>query len=142
MAYLAFTDSTGAATLNNGRTAPANRFKDWTPDAEPIHDIAIPPSTGLIQRWLYRTDYFASFEVDKLPTSMLSVAVRLKLHLLGGGSVTVETGDSSDTAYTCTLRPGTVPEIVFSDPARLRYSMRLSLKNSSAAAMTCTYTIR
>ena len=104
MAYIAFTDGTGAPTLNNGRTAPANRFKDWTPDAEPIHDVAVPPSTGAIQRWLYRTDYFASFEVDKLPTSMLAVAVRLKLHLMGGGSVTVETGDASDTAYTCTLK--------------------------------------
>ena len=142
MAYIAFTDGTGAATLSNGKTAPANRFRNWTPDAMPVESSVAALGTGAIHRWLYRTDYFARFEIDKLAPSTLATAIRLKLHLMGGGSVTVETGDSADNSYTCTLRPGTVPEIAFSDPQRLRYTMTLDLKNSAAAPMTCTYTIR
>ena len=142
MATIAFTDGTGAAILSNGKTAPANRFKNWTPDVEPIDDVEVVPGTAVIHYWTYRTDYCVAFEVDKLPASMHAIAVRLKLHLLRNGSVTVNTGDSSSTTYTATLRPGTVPEIVMSDPARLRWSMSLQLRNSSAAPMTCTYSIR
>lgn len=139
MASVTFTDATGAATLSNGWPAPANRFANWTPDAVPVGPRAVALGTGLTSQFQFRVDYLAAFEIDKLVSTDLSVAQRLKLHLLGGGQCTVATEDVSSNSYTCVLAPGTVPEITFSDRKRLRYSMRLAVKNTSAAHLLCQY---
>jgi hypothetical protein len=138
MASVTFNDG-ASATLSNGLTAPADRFGNWTPDLDLIGPSRAGLGTGTTFRWTHRTDYCAVFEIDKLPNSTLAVALRLKAHLLNGGTCTVTTGDADANVYTCRLRPGTVPEIQFSDRRRLRYSLALQLKNTAAAALLCRY---
>ena len=139
MASLAFTDGTGSATLSNGLSAPADRFANWTPDASPEGVRTPTLGEGITHQWLFRTDYLVALELPHIPASSLDVAVRLKLHLLGGGTCTVTTGDTSSRTYTARVAPGTTPEVVFSDRKRLRYTFRCALKNTSAAVMLCTY---
>jgi hypothetical protein len=138
---IAFTDGTGAATLTNGLTAPADRFGNWTPDIALIGPSEVATGTGVTSMWAFRTDYVVSFELDKLPASTQAVALRLKAHLLGGGTCTVTTGDTGGNTYTCRLRPGTSPTITFSDRKRLRYTLALELKNTSAAPLLCEYSL-
>lgn len=136
---IAFTDGTGAATLTNGKPAPASRFANWTPDVMSVGDREVTLADGITHEVRLRTDYLASFELPLIPAATLDIALRLKLWLLAGNTCTVNTGDTSTRNYTARLAPGTVPEIVFANPHRLWYTLRLTVKNTSAAAMLCTY---
>lgn len=139
MAQISFTDGVGAATLLNSRAFPHNRFANWTPDVEPVGPSEPTLADGVIVAFRHRTDYVASLEVDKVPASQLAIMVRLKLWLLDGGTVTVTTGDSANTTYTCRLCPGTVPEIQYSDRRRMEYTFAVRLKNTTDAPMGCAY---
>lgn len=95
-----------------------------------------------------RTDYGASFELRHIPIASVGgvrnveVADRLIAHLLGGGTCTVNTGDSGSASYTtCGLMPGTQPTLTQMNVATLEYSLSLSLINlaGSPAAMFCRY---
>jgi hypothetical protein len=136
---IAFTDGTGAATLTNGKTAPADRFANWTPDVVSVGDREVTLADGITHEEQLRVDYLAALELPLIPASSLGTALRLKLHLLAGNTCTVNTGDTSSRTYTARLAPGTVPEIVYADAHRLRYTFRCVLKNTSAAAMLCNY---
>lgn len=136
---IAFTDGTGAATLTNGKTAPADRFANWVPDVVSFGASESTLADGITHEVRLRTDYLASFELPLIPASSLDVAIRLKLWLLAGNTCTVNTGDTSARSYTARLAPGTVPEIVNADDRRLWYTLRLTVKNGSAAPMLCTY---
>lgn len=138
-AGISFTDGTGAATLSNGKTAPADRFANWTPDITPVGAHKATLADGITHEFTFRTDYIASLELPLIPASSLGTALRLKAHLLAGNTCTVTTADTSARTYTARLAPGTVPEIVYADPRRLRYTFRCVLKNTSAAAMLCSY---
>src|SRR5574338_1655414 len=138
VASITFNDG-ASATLSNGLSAPADRFANWTPDVESVGVRKATLGDGVTYEWRFRSDYIASLEIPHIPAPSLDVAIRLKLHLLGGGTCTVATGDTSSRTYTARLAPGTEPEITFSDRKRLRYTFRCVLKNTSAAAMLCTY---
>ena len=138
-AGITFTDGTGAATLSNGLAAPADRFSNWVPGVDPVGVHKPTLADGITHEFTFRTDYTVSLDLTKIPASSQSVMLRLKLHLLAGNTVTVTTADTASHSYTARLAPGTVPEIIFSEPARLRYTFRVTLKNTSAAAMLCTY---
>lgn len=139
---IAFTDATGSATLTNGLPSPGDRFTDWTPisqdeEGTPVYTLA----TGARQRWKYRTDYGASFSLDKIPVAELDVVMRLLRWLRTGGSVTVNTGDRIARSYTAKAFPGwTIPEgPAFSDHQMLTYTLALKLKNTASADMLCNY---
>jgi hypothetical protein len=66
--------------------------------------------------------------------------MRLIRHLLGGGVVTVTTGDTSSRTYTnCGIDPEATPALAFQDAQFLTYSLDLSVLNLSGADMLCTY---
>ncbi len=139
MASIAFTDPTGAATLTPFGTLP--NFQGWTPlPPRVIGPRSTALGTGIDDVFSFRTDYGASFGVAPLAPVQLTVATRLILHLLSGGSCTVTTSDVAARVYTCTLFPGSEPEIELVDALTMDYALRLTLRNSSAAAMLCDYT--
>jgi hypothetical protein len=145
---ITFTDTVGAATLKNGKAAPADRFANWVPMSRPVGDAAYRLSDGAMTRVLLRTDYGASFELRGIPIAtvggirLVEIADRLVLHLLKGGTCAVNTGDASSSAYaTCGLMPGSTPSLTQSRPDLLEYALSLSLINlaGSPVAMVCRY---
>lgn len=128
-----------AATLKSPVPAPGNRFRGWTPDRIPIGPVEFALGTGAPSQFEFRTDYIATFEIHNLRPSDLTIWGRLKAHLIGGGQVTVTTADSGGTTYTCKLAPGTVPELRQMDERMVEFAARLTLKNTSAAMMICSY---
>lgn len=143
MASITFNDGT-SSTLDNGLTsvggAVGSRFNGWTPRTIPIGPTATALGTGARTQFIFRTDYGASFTMDEIPNTSLSVALRLQRHLLSGGVVTVTTGDSASRTYTnCVIAPDGDVTLVLSNPAELLYSMSFSVINLSGAAMLCEY---
>jgi hypothetical protein len=144
MASVTFTDGTGTATLDNGTTAIAggvgSRFASWTPFTRRIGERAVALGTGVSYAFTFRIDYGASFSMRDIPASAQDVAMRLIRHLLGGGVVTVTTGDTSSRTYTnCGIDPEATPALAFQDAQFLTYSLDLSVLNLSGADMLCTY---
>jgi len=138
MASIAFNDGS-SATLSNGAPAPLDRFSGWTPDIDPVGPTDAALGTGITFHWAFRNDYLASLELPLLPASMLAVALRLKRHLLNGGTCTVTTGDGLSNVYTCRLAPGSVPELGYTDRQLVEYTLKLRLKNTAAAPLLCLY---
>jgi hypothetical protein len=145
MASITFNDGT-SATLDNGMTAIAggvgSRFADWTPFQRPIGPAVTALGTGARYQFAFRTDYGASFTMNDIPNSSMSIMLRLEAHLLGGGTVSVATGDSASRTYaTCCLAPDAGVDITLQDKAELRYSMSFTLINIAASpgAMLCIY---
>lgn len=142
---IAFTDGIGAATLKNAKPTPADRFASWTLLTKPIGDTATRQADGVLTMFVLRTDYGASFELQKIPVRlvggvrMVDVAARLVAWLLQGGACTVTTGDADANVYTCGLMPGTTPSLAFADKKNLEYTLSVSLINRAAAAMVCHY---
>ena len=147
MASITFTDGFGAATLTNGKPAPADRFANWTPDpSAPFGDPARRQSDGALTLMKLRDDYAASFELRKIPVRttgglrLVDIAARLKYHLQNGGTCTVTTDDVENNSYaTCQLMDGTTPSLVLADPAKLEYTLSLVLVNLAGAPMVCHY---
>jgi hypothetical protein len=144
MAHVAFTDATGAATLSNGRPAPADRFADWQPLWQQIGPRRVAGATGDTYGFPLRTDHGARFRIPDLPAASLDVAVRLKAYLEGTDAprVSVVTGDAAARTYsTCTLWPGSTVEISLADPAEQLYDVVLSVldRQSSPGVMRCVY---
>lgn len=95
--------------------------------------------TGVTSKFEFREDYTVTFEVHNLRPAQLTVALRLKAHLLNGGTCTVTVGDAAGNVYTCRLAPGTVPSIRLVDPQLVEYAMTLALKNTAAAVLLASY---
>jgi len=133
MAGITFTDGTGTATLESPRPSPADRFWEFVPDYVPIG----PRKTTLGDRaqhvFLFREDYTAKFAIRHLTGSAaLAIALRLKRHLIGGGSVTVTTDDVDDNEYAgLTLRQDTTPEIANEDELRVHFAFRCELASDT-----------
>lgn len=146
MGRIRFTDSTGPATLDNGLATIAGgvaaRFRGWTPFVVPIGPVRTALGTGARYQFAFRTDYGARFRLEEIPTTSLPAALRLQAHLLGGGTVAVETDDSEGRTYeTCGLAPDTEPMLEFVDAVNQLYAFSVSLINLAASpeAMLCEY---
>lgn len=146
MATIAFTDGTGAVTLDNGTTSISSgvgsRFSDWTPFQKPIGPRVPALGTGRPYQFRFRTDYGASFSLTDIPNTKMSDMLRCQEWLLRGESVTVNTGDASSRSYTtCYLAPDGDVSITLQDKNLLLYSMSFVLINGAASpsAMLCIY---
>lgn len=143
MAYITFTDGTGAATLTpypNAGNAAGKRFRAWEPFQRPFGEGAWALGSGRHYRWSFRTDYGASFELPGIPSDDLDVALRLQAHLLGGGSCTVYTLDANGATYSnCYLAPDADVTIQREDPRFVEYTVALALVNLDGDPMLCEY---
>jgi hypothetical protein len=136
---LQWTDASGAATLTNGKPAPGDRFTAWTPFTAPIGPRYAALGTGVLFSWAHRIDYGASFQLVEIPRTSLDLVMRLVRHLIAGGVVTVNTGDSAARVYSAGLRPETEPRLERSDRQNIEYTLSLELINRTGADMLCTY---
>lgn len=142
---ITFTDTVGAAILTNGKTSPGDRFAGWTPDSQPVGESAAAQSGGAITFMRFRDDYGAKFSLPAIPStgasSALSIADRLRRHLIMGGQCVVETGDVASSSYTCSLKPGTTPTLEMTDSENIEYTLTLHLINAagSPVQMVCRY---
>lgn len=147
MAYIAFTDSGGLVTLDNGLrgsavTIAGSRFADWVPFQRPIGAAAVALGTGARSMFTFRTDYGATFSLNDIPNTKMSDMLRCQAWLLGGGSVAVYTEDSVNSTYaTCCLAPNGDVGITLQDKNVLTYGMTFALINiaGSPSAMLCLY---
>jgi hypothetical protein len=144
LASLTFTDLSGAATLDNGLTTIADglasRFSNWVPFQRPIGPMGTSLGTGRGTRFIFRTDFGASFSIRELPNTAMPTMLRLQAHLLAGGLVTVTTGDATNRTYTdCCLAPDGDVTIEMQDTTLLTYTMNFTLLNLGGAAMLCEY---
>lgn len=137
-------DDGSAATLDNGKPAPGDRFANWTPFPEPIGDSSARQSDAAITMFVFRTDYCVRFDLPHIPStgasSKLSIAHRLIAHLIKGGTCAVNTGDVASNSYaTCALRPGSKPQLALTNKRTLEYTLSLELINRGGAMMACRY---
>lgn len=147
MAYLQFTDTVGAATLDNGlRTVAggvASRFSSWTPRNIPVGARETALGTGQLYLFRFRTDYSASFSIEHIPMASLDIVARLIEHLSRGGTCAVYTEDNASRSYTtCGLAPGTDITVQPEDRSEQWYRLDLTLINLavSPSTMLCVYT--
>lgn len=120
--YIEWTDSVGLARL----TSLVPTLGGWTPDVDPIGPRAVGLGTGTTYQFTFRTDRAVRFTLANISPLQVPEMLRLKSHLIGGGSITVSTGDLAARVYTAKLRPDTTPE-VGQDPESLEFSLSLSL---------------
>lgn len=141
-ATITFTDSIGAATLQNDYPGtPASRFSNWTPSTKPYGDSVNTLATGATVMFRHRTDYGASFDLADIPVkaqadgvNYVAIADRLIAHLMSGGTVSVQTDDAGTRLYpTCGLAPGSTPTLRLTDRRNLLYTLSLSLINLAAS---------
>jgi hypothetical protein len=148
MGVITFIDALGAATLSNGRTeAYARRFANWTPDAEPIGPIGTPLTRGPVSRWVHATEYRVTLTIADIPEHpvsagtvfLLTVAQRLKIHLLNGGLCTLATEDLDNRSYPGVwLAHGTQPTLQLTDRTARRYAFTVTLMRTDAP-FVCRY---
>jgi len=145
MAYITFNDG-AAAQLDNGLRNTAagvgSRFTGWVPVTVPVGPARANLGTGAITMFRFRTDFGATFSLQEIPLTMVSVADRLRAHLLNGGTCAVFTEDATARSYaTCGLMPETQPELTQEDAGGFLYTLSLSLINLAASPiqMRCEY---
>lgn len=143
---ITFTDGIGAATLTNGKPYPANRFSNWNPFSMPYGDRVTRQSDRTPTMFRLGSLYGASFELRMIPqrtsggVRLVTIADRLRYHLLNGGSCTVNTGDTDTAIYTgCYVAPGVDPQLSMADPNQLEHTLTLSLINPAGTRMVCHY---
>lgn len=115
------------------------RLEGWNPDRASIDDRAFALADGGAFRTVFRTDYLATFALPNLRASELTMALRLKDHLVGGGTVVVVTQDKDNNVYSAKVAPGTEPDLEFTDPVNVEYALRLALRNNAASPMLVRY---
>lgn len=137
-----FTDSIGSATLASSWPTPFDRFRNWVPSSTPIGERAHSMADGRRYQFQFREDHGVRFEIAGIRNTDADIALRLMSHLIGGGLVTVNTGDASSRSYaSCGIAPETEPELTLEDRQLLEYSFALSLINvaTSPTPMLCEY---
>lgn len=146
MAYIQFTDGTGAATLDNGLrnigAGVASRFSGWIPRNTPIGAREVSLGSGATYMFRFRTDYTASFTIEHIPLSSLDVVARFVEHMLRGNTCAVYTEDLAGRTYaTCGLAPGTEPDVQSEDRSDQWYRLSMTLINLSGTPgpMLCVY---
>jgi hypothetical protein len=145
-AHINFTDSGGAAQLDNGMTGVAggygSQFVGWSSKPNPVGPIKSALGTGAAAAFIFRTDYTATFELQEIPNANVAILDRLIAWLLSGGTVSVTCGDSTSAVYaTCCLAEGMKPEKRMFDRNNLTWALKLTLVNiaGSPVPMTCIY---
>lgn len=145
-AFISFTDGIGAAQLDNGMTASqiadGSHFKNWVSDSDPIGPEVNNLGTGILTKFVFRTDYTASFDLTDIPNSKTTIIDRLFAWLRAGGTVSVTTGDSLGSVYaTCCLAPGAKPVKKMDNKSDITWTVSLKLLNAavSPVPMTCQY---
>lgn len=133
--YVTFTDDVGAAVLY----ANVPTLGNVAPDVVKIGDGVEALANGARYFFEFRRDYLAEVTVAPLGPNQLVTALRLKEHLLEGGTCTLMTGDKDYAVYTCRLAPGTDPVVALTDRQTLDYEFRAVLKNTADAALTVRY---
>jgi hypothetical protein len=136
---LVFTDAQGSATLTNGYPAPGDRFAAWVPKSPPKSVEAETLADGTLHVFLFHHKYAATFELRHIPQDQVGTAMRLIRWLNEGGEVTVNTGDAESNIYTCQKVMGSEPELGPPDPVTLRRTLKLTLRNTEAADLICTW---
>ncbi len=145
-AHINFTDGIGAAQLDNGMTASAiadgSHFKNWTSDPTPIGPEKNNLATGQLVKFVFRTDYMASFTLTDIPNANTVILDRLIEFLRNGGVVSVTTGDTLSSVYpTCCLAPGAKASKKMDNKNDITWTLSLTLLNVavSPVPMTCLY---
>ena len=133
-AYVSFTDGQGSAQL----TTATGIFNSWTPGAEDIGTTDVSIGDGLTYRFIYRTDFTASFDINAIPAASMAIVMRLKRWLESGGQITVATQDLNGNTYACVIAPKQTVKIAY-DPTFYEYTMTIPVKNTVAAPMLCLY---
>lgn len=131
-----------SATLDNGKPAPFDRFTNWTPDTRPHGERAARQSDKRITMVRFGTLYHVHFELPFIPSSgassKVTIADRLKNHLLNGGLCTVNTGDAAGSSYANVFaHPDIEPELRLTDRELMEYTLSLDLLLASAPV--CRY---
>lgn len=142
MAQIQWTDTIGAATLTNSKPSPGNRFRGWTPfgGIKGAEEEAL--GTGQLFTFSFRDEYLVAFAIEAIPRSAMALMLRLQRHLAKGGTVSVQTEDSSSRTYaTCCSVKGQPAQIQLSDQQSLEYTMTFTLRNvaESPTDFICTY---
>lgn len=128
-ASITWTDATGTDSLSTFPGVP-QRFNNWTPNYVPVGPKAVGLGTGQTFVFPFRNDLTVALEIAPLAGTYLDLALRLKLHLLDGGSVVVSTTNFMSTYFeTCILAPKTEPQISFLDSTMMEYSFAVILKS-------------
>ncbi len=145
-AHINFTDGIGTAQLDNGLTAIADgsgsHFVNWTSNPDVVGPEKNALGTGQLAKFVFRTDYTASFELQEIPNANAVILDRLIAWLRGGGTVSVTCGDTTSAVYaTCCLAPGTKVAKKMFDKTNLTWSLSVTLLNVavSPVPMTCIY---
>lgn len=133
-----------AATLNNGKNVPGDRFAGWTPRQVPVGEASNPQASPTRTMFRFRTDWCSRFSLPMIPSagsgSLLTIATRLVAHLNNGGSCTVNTGDAASSSYTMVAAPGvTIEEPRLTDRALMEYTLDLDLASTGGAIPVCRY---
>jgi hypothetical protein len=136
---LTWNDGTSATLENVAPDGPGRRFTAWTPFPDLIGPKHAPLGTGRQIAWTHRTDYCVSFQWSQIPRTKFALVDRLIRHLVAGGDVTVNTGDTAARVYTAHLRAGTTPTFERSDPQNIEYTLTLELVNNAAAPLIAEY---
>jgi hypothetical protein len=133
-ANIQFNDGPG----NNMVACTAMRFSNWSPDAEDIGPSPVALGTGNSYKFIERTDYTATFDLDHIPPLSMNTVMRLKRWLESGGQITVNTQDLYLNSYTCVLKPKGKVTWKY-DKKLMEYSVSVAVKNTAAAYMRCIY---
>lgn len=129
MPSISWTDTIGAATLTNGKLSPADRFHTWTPSDDSVDAAGPSLRTGRLAGGKFRRDGLVSFELRAITGGSLPLLLRLKLHLMKGGSVALASDNVLAARWaTATLAPGTMPQVEFSDRTTLEYTLSVTLR--------------
>lgn len=135
-ASITWTDAEGTSSLATFAGIP-NRFNAWTPDYLPIGPSVVGLGTGQTYNFPFRNDLTVALEISPLVGGDLEKALRLKMHLMSGGQVSVFTTNFMYAAFeTCILAPGTTPELSFTDAQMMEYTFSVVLKAGTGLAVT------
>ncbi len=122
-------------------TNPAARFNGFEPRAAVVGPRRVLLANGAPPVYRFRDEFTAAFELRDLPNSALPTCLALALHLSGGGTVTVTTGDADGRVYpNCALAPDAEPpQPTLSEPTSLRYTMAFELVNLDGTPLVARY---
>jgi hypothetical protein len=142
MASIAFTDTIGAVTITNGRSAPADRFANWIPITAMDGARRQGPGMDAPAAFILREHYGVQLEFPYIPATEFAKLDRLKRHLeYRGGSCSLTTGDNANRVYaTCCVFPGREVSWSF-DGETQEFTLSLAVANRAAVPgpMLCVY---
>lgn len=128
---IAFTDTTGAAVLSNGRTGVFSRFWGVRPVSQSVGPKDTILGTQRVVAFEFARVRGVYLEIRRIPNSAADVCDRFKLHMETGGSATLNTGDGTHGPYTVSLMPGTEVEVAEMDERKMELVVRVTMMNTT-----------